>query len=210
MSASSVTPFSTYSPGSLSENRGLLQGRGNPFNLNHLQRGQHSFIPGLLWEATLSLVSVVRLSQGPSCQGTAAEGVVRGLGEGAALVTQSSAQLITTHIVGPFSSFETPQITNAYPLKSAKSGNNLLFSFTKREIKSFRHLPPALEESVGKWTIFNYTPRPTGTQKQRPKDWYRQYSSESWQGQGSLTTLRACPRQYPCWQNRSSCGTMEG
>lgn len=75
---------------------------------------------------------------------------------------------------------------NAHPFKGTKFGNNLLFPFIKREIKSFRHMPPALEDSVAKWTIFNYTPVQPGNRSLRTE---RQHPSGSWQRQGPLTTL---------------------
>lgn len=101
------------------------------------------------------------------------------------------------------------QPTNAYPLKGAKSGNNLLFSFIRREIKPFRHLPSALEDSVAKWTTtLNYTPCLSGTQQQRPKDYDREHSYGSART-GPTHNFTGLDWTISLLAEPQCCGTME-
>lgn len=81
---------------------------------------------------------------------------------------ESSAERTTTHIVRRafFQPGDTVNNQRTYPFRGTKFGNNLLFPFIK-EIKTFRHVPSALEDNAAKWTPFNYTLCPT--RKQRPK-----------------------------------------
>lgn len=210
ISASSESPFPPTLLELLSENRGLLQGRGNPSNLNQLQRDsavrtrrhcERRHGVQVLSRGGLRASAVRDQQQRAGCAHR------KGLG----WWHESPVRLTTTHSTRPISSTETPQTTNAYPLKGAKSGDNLLLSLIRRGKKSFRRLSPALEDSVAaKWTTFNHTPGPTGTQKQQPQDRHREHSSGSRQGQGLLTASPACLGQALPGRTAAAVGLRRG
>ena len=209
ISASSESPFPPTLLELLSENRGLLQGRGNPSNLNQLQRDsavrtrrhcERRHGVQVLSRGGLRASAVRDQQQRAGCAHR------KGLG----WWHESPVRLTTTHSTRPISSTETPQTTNAYPLKGAKSGDNLLLSLIRRGKKSFRRLSPALEDSVAaKWTTFNHTPGPTGTQKQQPQDRHRAlfWVTARTRTAHSIPGL-SWPR--PPWQNCSGCGATKG